>query len=228
MTIDASDRAAIGAAVTAAEATTDAEIVAIVAQRSDAYHDAALHWALLGMLLLVAVMAAIPARFVAVLDGVYGGGDWGGWGGALTMGQLLSALLVLLIVVFLLLRWAASPDAVRMRLTPDSTKTRRVRARAVLLFRAAIEARTATRTGVLLYVSLAERRAEIVTDEAVLAKVSPDAWGQAMAALVEGLKQGNAGHGMVAAIAQVGAVLADHFPHTGTDPNELPDRLIEL
>ncbi|TPG13615.1 TPM domain-containing protein [Sphingomonas oligophenolica] len=225
MSIDASDRAAIGAAVTAAEATTDAEIIAIVAHRSDAYHDAALHWALLGMLLLVAVMAATPARFVAVLDAVYGRGDWGG---AWTMGQLLSALLVLLIAVFLLLRWAASPDAVRMLLTPPSTKTRRVRARAVLLFRAAIEARTATRTGVLLYVSLAERRAEIVTDEAVLAKVSPDAWGQAMAALVEGLKRGNAGDGMVAAIAQVGAVLADHFPHTGTDPNELPDRLIEL
>ncbi|MDE0877622.1 MAG: hypothetical protein OSB00_03000 [Sphingomonas bacterium] len=223
MAITDIDRAAIGAAVTAAERTTDAEIVAIVADRSDAYHDAALHWVLLGLLLLVAVVAAIPATFIAILDAVYGG-----WGGEWTMGQLFAALLILLIIGFLALRFATAPDAVRMSLTPRATKTRRVRARAVLLFRAAIEARTATRTGVLLYVSLAEHRAEIVTDDAVLTKVSPDAWGEAMAALVEGLKDGRTGDGMVAAIGQVGAVLADHFPFTGTDPNELPDRLIEL
>jgi len=178
---------------------------------------------LLGLLLLVAVVAAIPATFIAILDAVYGG-----WGGEWTMGQLFAALLILLIIGFLALRFATAPDAVRMSLTPRATKTRRVRARAVLLFRAAIEARTATRTGVLLYVSLAEHRAEIVTDDAVLTKVSPDAWGEAMAALVEGLKDGRTGDGMVAAIGQVGAVLADHFPFTGTDPNELPDRLIEL
>jgi putative membrane protein len=33
---------------------------------------------------------------------------------------------------------------------------------------------------------------------------------------------------MVAAIVAIGEVLAAHFPRTGTDPNELPDRLIEL
>jgi len=223
MAISDSDRAAIGAAVTAAEQTTDAEIVAIVADRSDAYHDAALHWIFLGVLLLIAVMAALPRHFVAILDAVYGG-----WGGGWTTGQLLTALLVLVILVFLILRLATQPGDIRMLLTPQSTKARRVRARAVLLFRAAIEARTASRTGVLLYVSLAEHRAEIVTDDAILARTSPDDWGEAMAALIEGLKDGRTGDGMVAAIGRVGAVLAQHFPYTGTDPNELPDRLIEL
>lgn len=223
MAITEIDRGAIAAAVSAAEATTDAEIVAIVAQKSDAYHDAALHWVVLGMLFLIAVMAAVPGRFVATLDRLAGG-----WSSGSTTGQLLGAALILLILVFLLLRWATATDAVRMIITPGGTKTRRVRARAVLLFRAAIEARTATRTGVLLYVSLAEHRAEIVTDQAVLATVSPDEWGAAMAALVEGLKEGRAGDGMAAAIARIGAILAQHFPFTGTDPNELPDRLIEL
>lgn len=217
------DRAAIGAAVTAAERSTDAEIVAIVAERSDAYHDAALHWIMLGLLFLVAVMAAIPDRFVAILDTVYGG-----WGHEWTMGQLLAALLVLLVLAFLLLRAATAPEAVRMRLTPGPTKQRRVRRRAVLLFRAAIEARTATRTGVLLYVSMAEHRAEIVADAAILAKVPVDGWAAAMTALIEGLKDDRPGDAMVAAIGRIGAVLAQHFPYTGTDPNELPDRLIEL
>ena len=116
----------------------------------------------------------------------------------------------------------------RMALTPGATKARRVRARAVLLFRASIESRTATRTGVLLYLSEAERRAEIVADAAIHAKVPDTAWGEAMALLLEAVRDDRPGDGMVAAIGAIGGVLAAHFPRTGTDPNELPDRLIEL
>lgn len=223
VTLTDADRAAVAAAVTAAEATTDAEIVPIVAAQSDAYHDAAVHWVTIGLFLLVAVMAFVPRPFLALLDRVYGG-----WGDGWSMGALFTGLLVLLAAAYLVLHYATKPLAVRMALTPGATKTRRVRARAVLLFRTAIEARTATRTGVLLYVSLAERRAEIVTDAAVLAKVPGAAWGEAMHALVDALKDGRTTDAMVAAIGRVGVVLAAHFPHTGTDPNELPDRLIEL
>lgn len=223
VSFDEGARTRIAAAVTAAEATTDAEIVPIVAARSDAYHDVALHWTLIGMFLALALVAAMPAPLVTLLDRLHGG-----WDMALPTGMLVSALIVLVAIVFLAFRLLTAPLTVRMALTPGRTKTRRVRARAVLLFRAAIEMRTASRTGVLLYLSLAERRAEIVTDAAVLARVRPEAWGHAMHALVEALRDGRAGDGMVAAIAQVGAVLAESFPHTGTDPNELPDRLIEL
>ena len=76
--------------------------------------------------------------------------------------------------------------------------------------------------------SLAERRAEIVADRAILSRVEPAEWGAAMAALVDAVRDDRAGDGMVAAIERIGQVLARHFPHTGTDPNELPDRLIEL
>ena len=217
------DRAAVAGAVTAAEATTDAEIVPIVAAQSDAYHDAAVHWVTIGLFLLLAIMAFDPRPFLSLLDRVYGG-----WGDGWSMGALFSGVLIALAVVYLILHYATKPLAVRMALTPAGTKTRRVRARAVLLFRTAIEARTATRTGVLLYLSLAERRAEIVTDAAVLAKVPAAAWGEAMHALVDALKDGRTADAMVAAIGRVGVVLAEHFPHTGTDPNELPDRLIEL
>ena len=216
------DRARIGAAVAAAEATTDGEIVAIVAAQSDAYHDVALHWAVLALLFVVALLAAIPGHGVPLLDPLSNG--WEGWTG----GELLTALLVVLAIVFLLVHYATKGIGARMALTPGATKTRRVRARAVLLFRTAIEARTATATGVLLYLSLAERRAEIVADRAILSRVDAAEWGEAMAALIDALRDGRAGDGMVAAIERIGQVLARHFPHTGTDPNELPDGLIEL
>lgn len=224
MRIDEQDRQRIGDAVKAAEATTDGEIVAIVAGQSDAYHDVALHWAILGMFLVLAVQAAVPGHFVPVLD-------WAlrrGWGEPWPLWFLLTALLVLLAFVFLVLRVALSPIGVRMMLTPKATKSRRVRARAVLLFRASIESRTATRTGVLLYLSEAEHRAEIVADAAIHARVPQEAWGEAMALLLADVRNDRPGDGMVAAIAAIGRVLAAHFPRTGTDPNELPDRLIEL
>ena len=93
------------------------------------------------------------------------GRQWPGW-------LLLTLLLALVAIVFLLLRLALKSLAMRMALTPGATKSRRVRRRAILLFRTAIESRTATRTGVLLYLSIAEHRAEIVTDAAIHAKVS--------------------------------------------------------
>ena len=115
-----------------------------------------------------------------------------------------------------------------MLVTPKATKARRVRRRAILLFRTAAEARTRGRTGVLLYISLDEHRAELVADRAINEKVSPDAWGDAMATLVDALRQDRAGEGLAAAVTQVGAVLALHFPRATDDINELPDRLIEL
>ena len=223
MRIEPADRARIGTAVTAAEAITDGEIVAIVGARSDAYHDVALHWVVLALLFVVALLAAVPGHGATLLDPLKSGWE-AGWSG----GELLTALLVLLALVFLAVHYATKPLAVRMALTPGATKARRVRARAILLFRTAIEARTATATGVLLYLSLAERRAEIVADRAIASRVDPAEWGEAMAALVDALRDGRPGDGMVAAIERIGGVLAAHFPHTGTDPNELSDRLIEL
>jgi putative membrane protein len=116
----------------------------------------------------------------------------------------------------------------RMALTPARTKTRRVRRRAIELFRVGAERRTAGRTGILLYLSLAEHRAEIVADEAIHSKVEPEVWGDAMAVLVEHVKADRPGEGMAQAVQKIGEVLAGCLPARHENPNELPDRLIEL
>ncbi|MEO6248129.1 MAG: hypothetical protein ABIO85_06050, partial [Sphingomicrobium sp.] len=83
-------------------------------------------------------------------------------------------------------------------------------------------------TGILIYLSMAERRAEIVADEALHKLTSEDVWGEAMAALTSEFKAGRAADGLIAAIGLVGGVLADQFPKTDADTNEIPDRLVEL
>ncbi|MBA2934757.1 hypothetical protein HZF05_11680 [Sphingomonas sp. CGMCC 1.13654] len=216
------DRIRIGQAVTAAEANSDGEIVTVVAEQSDSYNDVVLHWAVLVLFLAVAVVAAIPGRLILLLDIVAGG--WDTW----TPGELIAILLVALAVKFLIARWIFGLKPIRLALTPHGTKARRVRRRALLLFRLATENRTRAKTGVLLYLSLAEHRAEIIADAAISAKVTPETWGAAMAALIDAVKDDRPGDGMVASIGQIGQVLSEHFPRSPDDTNELPDRLILL
>jgi putative membrane protein len=81
---------------------------------------------------------------------------------------------------------------------------------------------------VLLYLSMKEHRAEIVADEEIAKLVAPEVWGDAMVALLDRVKAGRPGEGMAEAVRQMGIVLAKHFPKGSENPNELPDRLIEL
>src|SRR5947209_17853537 len=116
-------------------------------------------------------------------------------------------------IALLILKWMP----LRLALTPAATKHRRVRRRAVATFQAAAAGRTAGKTGVLIYLSMAERRAEIVADEAILKVTDDHTWGEAMEALIVQVREGRPGDGIVAAIERVGAVLAEHFPRSAAD-----------
>ena len=209
--------------VSAAEAKSDGEIVAVVTPLSDPYHDVALHWAVAVLILVLAWAAWAPGALQWWYDRILGG-----WHADPTLGQLLTFLMVIAVlkftVVLLVLKWMP----LRLALTPGATKHRRVRRRAVTVFRAAAEKRTAGRTGILIYLSLGERRAEIVADEAITKVTTPETWGDAMAALLVDVKAGRPGDGIAAAVEKVGEVLAEHFPRSATDTNEIPDKLIEL
>lgn len=222
MPVTAEDMAGVADAIRAAEARTDAEVAAILASHSDPYHDVVLHWSLIVALLPLSLSAAFPRLLL------WGAGLISGeWDGEPSLRFMLMLLLVKTVLLFLIARLVIGLPAIRMALTPAATKARRVRRRAIMLFRTGTEQRTATSTGVLLYVSLAEHCAEIVADKAVHAKVDPALWGEAMAVLLADVREGRTGAGIAAAIGKIGDVLATHFPR-GDDPNELPDRLIVL
>jgi putative membrane protein len=223
MEISAADRDRIGKAITAAEAASDGEIVAVTTPLSDSYHDVALHWALVPLFAVLAWAAWRPTAL-----------EWwyrflfGGWQPEPSMGELLTLLLVFAALKFtvalLILKWMP----LRIALTPGATKHRRVRRRALAIFKSAAERRTTGRTGILIYLSMAERRAEIIGDEAITKVTTPETWGDAMTSLLVEVKQGRVGDGIVAAIERVGLVLTEHFPRTADDVNEIPDKLIEL
>lgn len=217
------ERARVSDAVARAEAGTDGEIVTIVTERSDNYNDVALHYALAAMLLVAALLALNPDSLEAKLGWISVGWTW-----EPDLQRSFFALMIAEAVIFLIVRYALSWAPIRLALTPRATRSRRVRRRAVQYFKVGAERRTAARVGILLYLSLDERMAEIVADEAIHKAVPAERWGDAMAALVDEVREGRPAEGMAAAVAQIGTILSENFPKTEEDRNELPDRLIEL
>jgi putative membrane protein len=217
------DSEKVSAAIAAAEANTSGEIVAVATPISDAYHDVALHWALVPLFAVLAWAAWRPTALTWWYDRLFGG-----WQPDPTMGELLTFLMVLAALKFtialLILKWRP----LRLFLTPGATKHRRVRRRAIAIFQAAASGRTTGKTGILIYLSIAERRAEIIADEAILKVTDEHVWGEAMHALIEDVRAGRQADGICAAIERVGAVLSEHFPRSAGDVNEIPDKLIEL
>ena len=217
------ERGKVAAAIAAAESKSNGEIVAVATPISDAYHDVALHWALIPLFAVLAWAAWRPTALTWWYDFLFGG-----WSPDPTLSQLFTLLMVFaalkFIVALLILKWMP----LRLLLTPAATKHRRVRRRAIAIFKAAAERRTAGRTGILIYLSMAERRAEIIGDSAITSATNPETWGEAMAALLVDVREGRVADGIVAAIDQVGTVLAEHFPRSANDINEIPDKLIEL
>jgi len=220
--LSADDHAGVSAAIAAAEVKSDGEIIAIAADQSDAYHDVGLHYAVLVLFLVLAFFAIWPHQLELWWTRLMG------WTAEPSMRQLLTLLLGFALLKFMVVLFILKWRPLRMLLTPGSTKTRRVRRRAVMLFKTGAERRTIGRTGILIYLSMAERRAEIVGDEAITAVTTPETWGEAMAALLKDVKDGRPGDGIVAAVGLIGDVLATHFPKTSEDSNEIPDKLIEL
>jgi putative membrane protein len=216
------DHAKVSAAIAAAEAKSDGEIIAIATDQSDAYHDVGLHYAVLVLFLVLAFFAIWPHQLELWWTRLMG------WTDEPSMRQLLTLLLGIALLKFLVVLYILKWRPLRLLLTPGSTKTRRVRRRAVMLFKTGAERRTIGRTGILIYLSMGEHRAEIVGDEAITAVTTPETWGEAMAALLKDVKEGRPGDGIVAAVGLIGDVLAEHFPKSSEDSNEIPDKLIEL
>ncbi len=85
---------------------------------------------------------------------------------------------------------------------------------------------TEARTGVLLFVSLFERRVVVIGDSGIDEKIDKEHWVETDQAILDGVKEGRLGDGLVAGIRRCASVLEEHFPWKEGDRNEIPDRLV--
>ncbi|MCH9765320.1 MAG: TPM domain-containing protein [Alphaproteobacteria bacterium] len=197
------DEHQIAKAIADAESKTAGEIVAVVARESNTYLYAPFLW------------AAIIALFVPWPFIVF---TW--WPVIWIYGVQL--------VVFLLLLSLFLVRPLRYALVPKSVKDRTAHRRAREQFLAQTLHTTKKRTGVLIFVSVAERYAEIIADTEIDAKVPDSEWQSIVHALTEAIGRGHPTQAFVDTIKRVGTHLAKSFPPGTADPNELPDHLIVL
>jgi putative membrane protein len=221
--LDDAGRKLVADAVTAAEAQTSGEIVTVLADRSDGYTDVALLWAVGAAFTVMSLFAAFPLPFLNLWDRLIGG-----WGHQWSTGELASMVIGLGLITFLAAMLVQQWEPLKFALIPGPTKTIRVHAQAVRQFKVGADRRTTGRTGVMIYLSMREHRAEIVADESIAAVVSAEVWGEAMGDMLIEIRKGRIAEGLAVGIGDVGFVLAQHFPRGADDVNELPDRLIEV
>jgi len=200
MNVSEQDRARISTAIRAAEKTTSGEIVCVLAQSSSD---------VTALPILAAAIAALALPWLLV---------------ALTA-MSVHRILVLQILAFVALALVLCLPHVRVALVPRA-------ARRAVAHRAAMEqftirgiARKKERTGILIFVSLAEHSARIIADVGIAGRVPQSEWQGAIDALVAHTKCGRMADGFIIAIDICGRVLATHFPRTETSRDELPDRI---
>ncbi len=125
--------------------------------------------------------------------------------------------------IMLLAWWLTGLSGVTRRLVPARVQRAAVLARAEQSFIEQGVTETRERSGVLLFLSEAERRVELLADRGIHERVGAEVWQALVDHVVASIQQGRAGSGLTGAIDAIGARLAEHFPPSPDDTNELPD-----
>ena len=218
----------IAEAIRAAESRTSGEIFCVMARRVSAYRDISLGWAAAAALILP--LGLIPLGF----DPAWVPGLGSSWEAAhlasrdVVVGQALGTYALIQAVVFLVVFLLTSIPAVSRFVTPRAVRQARVRKAALQQFLAHGLHVTEARTGVLIFAALGDHQVEVIADEGIHSKVDQSVWGDAVAVLAKGLRQNDPAGGFVAAIGLCGAVLAEHFPPTARNPNEVEDKIVVI
>jgi putative membrane protein len=197
------DQRRVADAITAAEAKTSGEIVAVIAERSGSHALFALMYAALAALL-------VPWPLIYL--------TW--WPMQWVFGLQL--------VVFLLLAVTLNIGPMSRWIVPPSLQKSWGHRRAVEQFLTQNMHTTRGRTGVMIFVSVAEHYAEIIADTAIYGRVDRAHWQAIVDELVSHLAADRPAEAFLSAIESSGKLLAENFPKGAGLANELPNHLIVL
>lgn len=201
--IPADDEVRINRAINDVENRTSGEVVAVVASESDSYQFAPILAAA-----LLALLAAWPLIYFTWMS--------------------VQWIYVVQIALFVTLTIVLSLRPLRYMLVPKSMKHERAHARAVEQFLAQNLHTTEGRTGVLIFVSVAERFAEILADSAIHKAVPAETWQGIVDRMTSEIEEGQTADAFVHAIDAVGDLLARHFPPGSGPDNVLTNHLIVI
>jgi putative membrane protein len=181
------------------EGNTDAELVIVVRARSGSYRQADYLFGALTAFIGLFFLLFLPVNFH-----VY-------W--------VPIDIAVLFVLGVCLCAWS---NRLRRLLTTKTFRKKAARTGAAAMFYEAGIANTNAEMGVLIYLSLLERRLELIADRGVLKAVPSLEWNQCLSELHQVGRQPDP-EDFLKALRSLGVLLAEHLPPTGENPNELPD-----
>lgn len=193
----------VAEAIATVERQTDAELVTVLARRADDYTYIPLLWA--------SLLALLVPGMVHYL---------GGW---LSVDSLLVAQWLTFIALSLLFRI----PRLTTRLIPRAVRHWRASNLARRQFLEQNLHHTVGATGVLIFVSEAERYVEILVDEGISRHLDNHVWDDIVQRFTEQVRQGQTLQGFIGCIEACGRLLSQHVPPTH-ERNELPNRLVVL
>jgi len=196
------EREQIRQAVHTAESSTTGEIATMVVDESDPYRDTVV----LGAVMLAGFLALVAS---VLLDHI-------------TIWFYIPLVFALYFPCYIL--FARMPVLKRPLLSRQRI-SQTVRERALRAFYEKGLYRTRDATGILIFISLLERKVWILGDRGINSKITPDSWQGLALELSEGLREGSACAALCRVIDTCGVLLAEHFPPKADDANELSDEM---
>jgi putative membrane protein len=206
------ERERIKHTVQQAERGTKGEIVPMIVPASALYREAGYRTGLILALLTLAVLLTLEMYWV----------PWGWHAG--NAGWLMLAV----VVAYGIGQWLGTvPNIIRL-VTSRERMGYKVKLRAEHAFYQHGLHNTKDRTGILILVSLLEKRVHVLADKGINDRVPPGTWDGLVNGILDGIRTGNATDAICEAIAKCGALLSQVSPSdTGDNPDELPDNLIQ-
>jgi putative membrane protein len=201
--MDSDDRDAVADAVAQAETLTSAEIMVVIDRAAGSYRSVPLVMAL-------ALALFVPWPLLAMT--------------ATSAPRIFLIQLVCAALLIAALLWYGRGG----RFVPGFVKRRRAHDVALREFTARGLTRTRARTGVLLYVALQERYAEVLVDTGLDGRVEPETWRGVIEPLLDAARQDRLRAGLIDAVGAIARMLAPHAPPAPDDIDELPNKVVLL
>ncbi|MDO9578890.1 MAG: hypothetical protein Q7J16_13485 [Candidatus Cloacimonadales bacterium] len=213
------DKKKISEAVKQAESKTSGEIVTAFIRESYDYAIYELIFAVIVSFVYFAVLLLFVPHIRTWLQSMF----WDYSSAHLVAFYGFSTFLVGTIFYFL-----ANVAAIDRCIVPGKIRQKKVHERALLHFMDSGVSYTRDRTGILIFISILERRVELLADSGINEKIEQTQWQQILNNVIEGIKHGNFTDHLVQSIQDCGELLAEHFPIKKDDTNELANEIEEL
>jgi len=206
-------------AVEKAESNTSGEIATAIIAESDDYASFELNFAILNGFIYFFIMQFFTSDIKGILENMF----WEYSDNYLVMFYGFSTFLVIFISYFML----NIPFFDRL-IIPKKVMTKKVHNRAMKHFIESGTINTKDRTGILIFISVLERKVELIADTGIAIKITPEKWQEIVDNIIIGIKEKNISTHFVKSIEMCGELLAEHFPIEKDDQNELTDTITIL